>query len=359
MASQLPVVQAPLAEPEAQDSNAAVDLQTVVNVQASSGSKVMDHPVFDASARATAQVLAATAGKPGTREPGLLAIHAALHRKRFQLDEDAVAFYQVKRGRYYEWKPVIEPLEAHASPLPLPPPLLAAPVGVLQQLPACSRPLTIGEIAAGRAEQAAEQALAARTKQAQLNESRQETLTLHYKKVQAEEWRLGQSWSLTRKEDWDDAIESLVRREQPERRARTSLLAEDVGARKNLLVSRAWMRLNTPRVFKYAEEHTDFICTPDCNSDEEDFHGLSSNGKRVRPHLTRQLSCNDVFNEEGGYYQAYISDEIKYSPPPSPSQGPLESTIASDKRKERHQKREMVVLRDFEYTLSSSDHFKV
>ena len=66
------------------------------------------HPPFDDAARAAAKKVAAGAGKPRTQEAGLLAIHAALHRKRFQRDEEAYTFFGAKRQRFYEWKPVVE-----------------------------------------------------------------------------------------------------------------------------------------------------------------------------------------------------------------------------------------------------------
>jgi hypothetical protein len=66
------------------------------------------HPPFDDAARAAAKKVAAGAGKPRTQEAGLLAIHAALHRKRFQRDEEAYTFFGAKKQRFYEWKPVVE-----------------------------------------------------------------------------------------------------------------------------------------------------------------------------------------------------------------------------------------------------------
>ena len=66
------------------------------------------HPPFDDAARAAAKKIAAGAGKPRTQEAGLLAIHAALHRKRFQRDEEAYTFFGAKKQRFYEWKPVVE-----------------------------------------------------------------------------------------------------------------------------------------------------------------------------------------------------------------------------------------------------------
>jgi hypothetical protein len=67
---------------------------------------------FDATAKARAKALAAAVGKPGTREAGLLAIHAVLQKKRFRVEEDAYLFYSVKRRTFYEWKPLVEAAEA-------------------------------------------------------------------------------------------------------------------------------------------------------------------------------------------------------------------------------------------------------
>jgi hypothetical protein len=70
---------------------------------------------FDATAKARAKALAAAVGKPGTREAGLLAIHAVLQKKRFRVEEDAYLFYSVKRRTFYEWKPLVEAAEAHLN----------------------------------------------------------------------------------------------------------------------------------------------------------------------------------------------------------------------------------------------------
>ena len=72
---------------------------------------------FDATAKARAKALAAAVGKPGTREAGLLAIHAVLQKKRFRVEEDAYLFYSVKRRTFYEWKPLVEAAEAHLNAL--------------------------------------------------------------------------------------------------------------------------------------------------------------------------------------------------------------------------------------------------
>ena len=74
-------------------------------------------PPFDEAARNAAKQLAAAAGKPQTQKAGLLAIHAALHRKRFRVDEAAYNFYGAKKQRFYEWKPRVEQLSGHASTL--------------------------------------------------------------------------------------------------------------------------------------------------------------------------------------------------------------------------------------------------
>ena len=60
------------------------------------------------AARRAAKELAAAAGKGQTQKAGLLAIHAALHRKRFRVDEDAYKFYGAKKQRFYEWKPFVD-----------------------------------------------------------------------------------------------------------------------------------------------------------------------------------------------------------------------------------------------------------
>jgi hypothetical protein len=73
------------------------------------------HPPFDDAAKARAKQLAAAVGKPGTKEPGLLAIHAVLHRKRFRFDEQAYSFYGAKKPRFYEWKPLISCDEAGSA----------------------------------------------------------------------------------------------------------------------------------------------------------------------------------------------------------------------------------------------------
>ena len=60
---------------------------------------------FDAAAKDRAKRIAAAAGKPKTRDEGLKAIHAALHRKHFSDDRAAWEAYGSSRQRFYEWKP--------------------------------------------------------------------------------------------------------------------------------------------------------------------------------------------------------------------------------------------------------------
>ena len=80
------------------------------------------NPPFDAAAKAHAKRIAAQAGKPGTQNAGLLAIHAVLHRKRHLRDEDAWSHFGAKRPRFYEWKSLItaDAITPHFS-LPAPP----------------------------------------------------------------------------------------------------------------------------------------------------------------------------------------------------------------------------------------------
>ena len=56
--------------------------------------------LFDDGARAAAVSVAAAAGKLGTRDAALLAIHAVLHRNRFSSDEAAYTFYKVSKQRF-------------------------------------------------------------------------------------------------------------------------------------------------------------------------------------------------------------------------------------------------------------------
>ena len=65
------------------------------------------HVPFDDAAQQHAATIAASAGKPGTRQQGLVAIHAVLNRKSFARDEDAWLHYKTTRQRFYEWKALL------------------------------------------------------------------------------------------------------------------------------------------------------------------------------------------------------------------------------------------------------------
>ena len=64
-------------------------------------------PLFDAAAKRRAQELATTHGKPNTKAAGLLAIHAARHRKRVPHGITVWDWFGAKKQRYYEWAPLI------------------------------------------------------------------------------------------------------------------------------------------------------------------------------------------------------------------------------------------------------------
>lgn len=65
------------------------------------------HVPFDDAAQQHAATIAASAGKPGTRQQGLVAIHAVLNRKSFARDADAWSHYGSTRQRFYEWKALL------------------------------------------------------------------------------------------------------------------------------------------------------------------------------------------------------------------------------------------------------------
>jgi hypothetical protein len=86
-------------------------------------------PPFDAAAKERAKRVAAAAGKPKTRDEGLKAIHAALHRQHFREERAAWEAYGSTRQRFYEWKPhcqlttidaMLQPAPASAATAPQP-----------------------------------------------------------------------------------------------------------------------------------------------------------------------------------------------------------------------------------------------
>ena len=77
-------------------------------------------PPFDAAAKAYACRIAAAAGKPKTRDEGLKAIHAALHRTCFSCESDAWKHFGVSRQRFSEWKQAAVDPPAHVT-APTPP----------------------------------------------------------------------------------------------------------------------------------------------------------------------------------------------------------------------------------------------
>ena len=62
-------------------------------------------PLFDAAAKERAKRVAVAAGKRKTRDEGLKAIHAVLHRRCFKDERAAWEAYGSSRQRFYEWKP--------------------------------------------------------------------------------------------------------------------------------------------------------------------------------------------------------------------------------------------------------------
>jgi len=93
-------------------------------VAAAAGKPHMD---FDAEARVVAARVAAAAGKPHTREEGLRAIHAVLHRHSFESDRAAWVTSGASRRLFFEWKPLVtKPLDQwlhapdDAAPVPQP-----------------------------------------------------------------------------------------------------------------------------------------------------------------------------------------------------------------------------------------------
>ena len=63
-------------------------------------------PPFDHAAMQRSKRIAAKSGKPKTREEGLKAIHAVLHKGRFATERAAWEAYGVSKQRFYEWKKV-------------------------------------------------------------------------------------------------------------------------------------------------------------------------------------------------------------------------------------------------------------
>ena len=91
----------------------ANDGMTAINIARSMGWTeaehvlVTQHAEFDTEAQQHAASVAATAGRPGTRWQGLVAIPAVLNRASLARDEDAWKHYGTSRQRFYEWKALL------------------------------------------------------------------------------------------------------------------------------------------------------------------------------------------------------------------------------------------------------------
>lgn len=80
-------------------------------------------PPFDAAAKERAKRVAVSAGKPKTRDEGLLAIHALLNRAQFSSERAAWEAFGVSRQRFYEWRPICNGMmDAYLTTPPAAPP---------------------------------------------------------------------------------------------------------------------------------------------------------------------------------------------------------------------------------------------
>ena len=78
-------------------------------------------PPFDDAAKQSARQIAAAAGRPKTRDEGLKAIHAVVHRAAFRSDRCAWEHFGVSQQRFSEWKPLASaPPPPPAAPPPPP-----------------------------------------------------------------------------------------------------------------------------------------------------------------------------------------------------------------------------------------------
>ena len=309
----------------------------------------MVHPVFDAAAKMRAQQLASAAGKASTRAPGLLAIHAVLHRKRFRVDEDAYSFYGVKKQRFYEWKPLITPVESgpgSAATAPTEPSVLEQ---MLVRQPAIDADT--------------------QTQQALYEAWQVEVLTIQYYEEQTagfieqrHKWarriELGldpmpEGWpgfgasfgaSFGSFDQWQEWTED------PRLRALDCVRAERLGiARGQFIVKPEWLRVNTPTLLDAAAKQGLSLAgspraSPASSDDESDVAEDSKHSRKLYRCVGVDYAADGTL---AGPDERVISCAIKsivYSLPPSPG----ENAAAQQQRKERHRRREEAVLQKLE-----------